>query len=165
LTGGRPGLQYASHAGIAQLVEHNLAKVGVASSSLVSRSIRWEGLGPFPIFYPRQAAICYIAGRRRYGWVAEWLCSGLQIREPRFDSGPSLHIEQGHKEASLFFLSRNKQHVSSQSAARRGGTRGRSTVSLSRAAVVLDQSGLKTVWAGRPPLSWFQTTYGLKIPR
>ena len=26
------------HAGIAQLVEHNLAKVGVASSSLVSRS-------------------------------------------------------------------------------------------------------------------------------
>ena len=27
-----------THAGIAQLVEHNLAKVGVASSSLVSRS-------------------------------------------------------------------------------------------------------------------------------
>ena len=26
------------HAGVAQLVEHNLAKVGVASSSLVSRS-------------------------------------------------------------------------------------------------------------------------------
>ena len=31
-------LQYAPSAGIAQLVEHNLAKVGVASSSLVSRS-------------------------------------------------------------------------------------------------------------------------------
>ena len=31
-------LQYASSAGIAQLVEHDLAKVGVASSSLVSRS-------------------------------------------------------------------------------------------------------------------------------
>ena len=34
------------HAGIAQLVEHDLAKVGVASSSLVSRSIsctaRWQ---------------------------------------------------------------------------------------------------------------------------
>ncbi len=29
----------AVQAGIAQLVEHNLAKVGVASSSLVSRSI------------------------------------------------------------------------------------------------------------------------------
>jgi hypothetical protein len=28
-----------SHAGIAQLVEHNLAKVGVAGSSPVSRSI------------------------------------------------------------------------------------------------------------------------------
>jgi hypothetical protein len=32
-------LKYLIHAaGIAQLVEHNLAKVGVASSSLVSRS-------------------------------------------------------------------------------------------------------------------------------
>ena len=30
----------ADQAGIAQLVEHNLAKVGVASSNLVSRSIR-----------------------------------------------------------------------------------------------------------------------------
>ena len=29
----------ADKAGIAQLVEHNLAKVGVASSNLVSRSI------------------------------------------------------------------------------------------------------------------------------
>jgi hypothetical protein len=28
-------------AGIAQLVEHNLAKVGVAGSSPVSRSLRW----------------------------------------------------------------------------------------------------------------------------
>jgi hypothetical protein len=31
-------LSIADSAGIAQLVEHNLAKVGVASSSLVSRS-------------------------------------------------------------------------------------------------------------------------------
>ena len=52
-------------AGIAQLVEHNLAKVGVASSSLVSRS-------------------------KNNGWVAEWLCSGLQSRGRRFDSDPSL---------------------------------------------------------------------------
>ncbi len=57
------------HAGIAQLVEHNLAKVGVASSSLVSRS-------KFPTFQ---------------GWVAEWLCSGLQSRVRRFDSALSLH--------------------------------------------------------------------------
>ena len=34
-----------NYAGIAQLVEHNLAKVGVASSSLVSRSIFKIGLG------------------------------------------------------------------------------------------------------------------------
>ena len=31
-------IRHRSSAGIAQLVEHNLAKVGVASSSLVSRS-------------------------------------------------------------------------------------------------------------------------------
>ena len=41
--GGRPrshaDMAQAANAGIAQLVEHNLAKVGVASSSLVSRSI------------------------------------------------------------------------------------------------------------------------------
>ena len=26
------------------------------------------------------------------GALAEWLCSGLQIREPRFDSGRRLHL-------------------------------------------------------------------------
>ena len=66
-------LQYA---GIAQLVEHNLAKVGVASSSLVSRSSYL--LASLKILY-------------ELGWVAEWLCSGLQSRLRRFDSGPSLH--------------------------------------------------------------------------
>ncbi|CDI01529.1 hypothetical protein BN873_150317 [Candidatus Competibacter denitrificans Run_A_D11] len=39
MTDGFLALEYQVHAaGIAQLVEHNLAKVGVASSSLVSRS-------------------------------------------------------------------------------------------------------------------------------
>ena len=27
-----------------------------------------------------------------FGWMAEWLCSGLQSRGPRFDSGFSLQI-------------------------------------------------------------------------
>ncbi len=53
-------------AGIAQLVEHNLAKVRVASSSLVSRS--------------------------KYGVLTKRLCSGLQIRLARFDSGTRLQI-------------------------------------------------------------------------
>ena len=35
-----PIITSITKAGIAQLVEHNLAKVGVASSSLVSRSIK-----------------------------------------------------------------------------------------------------------------------------
>ena len=34
----RDAILFVSSAGIAQLVEHNLAKVGVASSNLVSRS-------------------------------------------------------------------------------------------------------------------------------
>ena len=38
LTSGRSPLKCSVCAGIAQLVEHDLAKVGVASSSLVSRS-------------------------------------------------------------------------------------------------------------------------------
>ena len=28
----------------------------------------------------------------KYGGLAEWLCSGLQIRGPRFDSGTRLHF-------------------------------------------------------------------------
>ena len=61
--------------GNSSVVEHNLAKVGVASSSLVSRSnfsVSWIN--------PQSS-----------GWVAEWSCTGLQIRVPRFDSGLSLH--------------------------------------------------------------------------
>ncbi len=32
------------------------------------------------------------------GHVTEWLCSGLQIRQPRFDSGRGLH-DPPHKKA------------------------------------------------------------------
>ncbi len=65
-------------AGIAQLVERNLAKVEVASSRLVSRS-KFKGKQPLPLL------VC--------GAMAEWLCSGLQIRVRRFDSGLRLHRE------------------------------------------------------------------------
>ena len=65
-------------AGIAQLVEHDLAKVGVASSSLVSRS-------KF-----RQSR----ANSLLHGALAKRLCSGLQIRLVRFDSGTCLHIDK-----------------------------------------------------------------------
>jgi hypothetical protein len=64
-------------AGIAQLVERNLAKVEVASSSLVSRSNEYSGeSSAFPVLF--------------YGGVAEWSCSGLQSRVRRFDSDPRL---------------------------------------------------------------------------
>ncbi len=78
------------NAGIAQLVEHNLAKVGVASSSLVSRSNDSRQ-------YPDQFGVLLFSltlqnNDHGFGWVAEWLCSGLQSRVRRFDSDPSLHI-------------------------------------------------------------------------
>ena len=54
------------NAGIAQLVEHNLAMVRVASSNLVSRS-------------------------NVDGALVKRLYIGLQIREVQFDSGTRLH--------------------------------------------------------------------------
>ncbi len=64
-------------AGIAQLVERNLAKVEVAGSNPVSRSKQyWR----------------FVLKHSSEGSVAEWLCSGLQLRVRRFDSDPSLHF-------------------------------------------------------------------------
>jgi hypothetical protein len=72
----------AIFAGIAQLVEHDLAKVGVASSSLVSRSKKAES----PVRSSVRGFLVF------GGQVAEWSCSGLQSRLRRFDSDPGLHI-------------------------------------------------------------------------
>ena len=73
------------HAGIAQLVERNLAKVEVASSRLVSRS-------KFLDITTAATVVLFLSA----GAMAEWLCSGLQIRLGRFDSGlrlqPSLPL-------------------------------------------------------------------------
>ena len=94
LTGGKNRLECrpSSRAGIAQLVERNLAKVEVASSNLVSRSsslrldshIRVVAINPGP-----SGVFCMIF---RCGQVVEWLYNGLQSRVHRFDSGPGLHI-------------------------------------------------------------------------
>ena len=70
-----------SHAGIAQLVERNLAKVEVASSRLVSRS-------KFLDTTTAAAVVLFLSA----GAMAEWLCSGLQIRLGRFDSGLRLQL-------------------------------------------------------------------------
>ena len=90
--------QTEMNAGIAQLVEHDLAKVGVASSSLVSRS-NFTSLhlssGPvtaYSLRRPVQLLLGCTEQVRTFGWVAEWSCSGLQLRVRRFDSDPSLHF-------------------------------------------------------------------------
>ena len=72
-------------AGIAQLVERNLAKVEVAGSNPVSRSSPFAASTLSPLRKPKKSALMH-------GWVAEWLCSGLQSRVRRFNSDPSLHL-------------------------------------------------------------------------
>ena len=67
------------------MVERNLAKVEVESSRLFSRSRFLKGSThtlPFCIYG------CFIA----FGGMAEWSCSGLQSRVPRFDSGFRLQV-------------------------------------------------------------------------
>lgn len=91
LTLAQKTLKYSLlYAGIAQLVERNLAKVEVASSSLVSRSIvlgeKALAVSPF-LFYKHPL----------FGGVAEWSCSGLQSRLRRFDSDPRLQIPKPHR--------------------------------------------------------------------
>ena len=79
--------QRNNNAGIAQLVERNLAKVEVASSRLVSRS-RSEGKARFAAGSKRNPDLPFFTTA---GGMAEWSCSGLQSRGRRFDSDSRLH--------------------------------------------------------------------------
>ena len=78
-----------SQAGIAQLVERNLAKVEVASSSLVSRSRFRQNPGSSQPGVLRFWGLQFVSPAQ--GVVAEWLRSGLQNRVRRFNSGRRLH--------------------------------------------------------------------------
>ena len=70
------------NAGIAQLVEHDLAKVGVARSRVFWRS-GLKGIG---------VSGCLAERPEEFGALTKRLCSGLQIRLVRFDSGTRLHF-------------------------------------------------------------------------
>jgi hypothetical protein len=83
----------AERADVAQLVEHNLAKVGVAGSNPVVRSIDpiegWSegpdtGLNGQPSFLDRALEAPH------NGDVAKWQGRGLQSLYPRFESGRRL---------------------------------------------------------------------------
>ena len=71
-----------SNAGIAQLVEHDLAKVGVASSSLVSRSI-------FHILWRVSKAVMH--------WIAN-PCSSVRLR----DTPPLFKLTEYLKSLKLY---------------------------------------------------------------
>ena len=73
------------------MVERNLAKVEVASSRLVSRSIYKKGKQPLPFFLDN-------------GAIAKRLCTGLQIRVGRFDSGSRLHHSMPLNRYGGFFI-------------------------------------------------------------
>ena len=90
----RSAIIHGSDAGIAQLVEHDLAKVGVASSSLVSRSSFQQSLGSPGFCFLEATCDHYGRDAPSNGQVAEWSCSGLQSRVRRFDSDLGLHCEQ-----------------------------------------------------------------------
>ena len=79
-------------AGIAQLVERNLAKVEVASSSLVSRSSFTKREAELPFFVDCDGPDLWSF---ESGAIANRLCNGLQIRLARFDSGSRLHRIDG----------------------------------------------------------------------
>ncbi len=67
------------------MVERNLAKVEVESSRLFSRS-------NFQRAALQKAALFYWMKSLKNGAVTKRLCTGLQIRLARFDSGPRLQI-------------------------------------------------------------------------
>ncbi len=83
-SGSRIAAAFKRPAGIAQLVERNLAKVEVEGSSPFSRS-RFQANPGF--FQPGVLRFWYPAF---VGAVAEWLRSGLQNRVRRFNSGRRL---------------------------------------------------------------------------
>jgi hypothetical protein len=93
-----------SNAGIAQLVEHDLAKVGVASSSLVSRSSFQQSLGSPGFCFFEATCDHHDRDAPSNGQVAEWSCSGLQSRVRRFDSDLGLHCEQRPRRPRRLFL-------------------------------------------------------------
>ena len=83
------------------MVERNLAKVKVGSSRLLSRSRILKGTACsrspslFPVSSTRRGGRVVMqrpANPRFSGAMAEWSCSGLQIRLRRFDSGSRLQI-------------------------------------------------------------------------
>ena len=89
------------------MVERNLAKVKVGSSRLLSRS---RILKEQPVLEVLRCSRSHACGgvaewscsglqiRNFSGAMAEWSCSGLQIRLRRFDSGSRLHwLCSGHR--------------------------------------------------------------------
>ena len=140
---------FGSNAGVAQLVERNLAKVEVESSRLFSRSRILKGKHGFPFLMQRPVGLQRKTSTS--GEVAKRLCSGLQSRLDGFDSRPRLQNNKNSPLFSgLFFLSgflRPRACV-----AKKGRLPGRGTVApagVRRRSVEEDQTGHCNRLAGR----------------
>ena len=89
------------------MVERNLAKVEVASSSLVSRSKLLDGKKEATGFLFSCHNVAALPAQRsaRHGAIAKRLCNGLQIRLARFDSGSRLQTCRSPGPAGAFVFS------------------------------------------------------------
>ena len=97
------------------MVERNLAKVEVESSRLFSRSnSKGSTLIMLPFFIEGKQTlltlvlvVCWCISCAEHGAVTKRLCTGLQIRLARFDSGPRLHQAPGQQIWPRAFLFHN----------------------------------------------------------
>ena len=94
-----------SDAGIAQLVEHDLAKVGVASSSLVSRSSFKQNLGEPRFCFLKRNPTCYGCGS------AQWPGGRVVMQRPakpctpvRFRPWPPLRRKKKKRPCGALFF-------------------------------------------------------------
>ena len=77
--------------------------------------------------------------------MAEWLCSGLQSRGPRFDSGPSLHFfTTCFRQAILFAEMRTIRILLMRNEMAKGSWNKTVTESIARVAELVDAADLKS---------------------
>lgn len=65
----------------------------------LAREFHRDGLGSAGVFPESQRAVWLATIGQVTGLVAEWSCSGLQIRVRRFDSDPGLQVQRHFSES------------------------------------------------------------------
>ena len=100
LTASNEAVKWRAQRGNSSVVEHDLAKVGVEGSNPFSRS----SFKRSPVM---RGFVVSVRCETSSGRVAEWLCSGLQIRVRRFNS--DLGLQTRNPAPAGFFVFRNPE--------------------------------------------------------